>query len=226
MMPLAELIGPAHALLLDFDGPVCDLFAGYTAATIAGELRAFLASKAVSLPADIQDGSDPLQLIRWVGSSHPELIEGVEDRLIHAERAAARTARPTTRAHDAIIVAAQYKVPVAIVSNNSKSAISGYLNKHGLSRKVSTIVGRVYGHPELMKPDPSSLLNAVVNIGVRPEAAVFLGDATTDIEAARRASMASIGYAKKPGRYSSLEAEGASCVIDDMATLEAALRMR
>ncbi len=50
------------------------------------------------------------------------------------------------------------------------------------------------------KPDPTGLLLAAERLGVEPGRAVYVGDSLSDLEAARRAGMASIGvlWSKKP----------------------------
>ena len=50
------------------------------------------------------------------------------------------------------------------------------------------------------KPDPAGLLLAAERLGVEPGLAVYVGDSLADLEAARRAGMASIGvlWSKKP----------------------------
>lgn len=48
------------------------------------------------------------------------------------------------------------------------------------------------------KPDPEPLLLAVRKLGVPPEEAVYVGDAETDLQAARAAGMKMIMYSKNP----------------------------
>jgi hypothetical protein len=42
---LAEILSSTRVLLLDFDGPICDVFAGYPAADITQHLRDLLANE-------------------------------------------------------------------------------------------------------------------------------------------------------------------------------------
>jgi phosphoglycolate phosphatase-like HAD superfamily hydrolase len=48
---------------------------------------------------------------------------------------------------------------------------------------------------------------------------VFLGDSTSDIEAAQAAGVRSIGYANKPGKNSRLIAAGAEAIIGALTGL-------
>jgi hypothetical protein len=55
---LVELVSGAEALLFDFDGPVCRVFAGYTADTVAEDLRRSLSVRGITFPADVAASAD------------------------------------------------------------------------------------------------------------------------------------------------------------------------
>lgn len=208
----------ARALLLDFDGPICGLFSGYSAADVAHDLRAFIRRQGATVPADLQ-GPDPLELFRALVSARPDLGSAIESRLIDAERTAVRTARPTPHAHDLITTVARRQTPVAIVSNNSAEAINDYLEQHGLPGCITAVIGRPHGRPHLMKPHPHTLFQAMYALGTHPHESTFVGDSLSDIEAAQRAHTRSIGYAKEPSRISGLTAAGADAVIETIDAL-------
>jgi phosphoglycolate phosphatase-like HAD superfamily hydrolase len=64
---------------------------------------------------------------------------------------------------------------------------------------------------------------AIEALHARPAASALLGDSITDITAAHRAGIASIGFANKPGKHDALAHAGADVVIDDIhAILHAA----
>src|SRR5262249_14238898 len=112
---------------------------------------------------------------------------------------------------------------VAVVSNNSAPAIVSYLTRVKVSDQVACVVGRTQGHPERMKPDPDPVLRAAEALSAPITRCLMIGDAPTDIEAARRAGARSIGYAKSPERYSGLEQAGGDTVIGNMWDLASAL---
>lgn len=60
------------------------------------------------------------------------------------------------------------------------------------------VIGRAAYRPDLMKPDPHSLLIAAERLDVPPKRCTLIGDSVTDIEAARTAGAMSIGFANKP----------------------------
>ncbi|MFG1997709.1 HAD family hydrolase [Spirillospora sp. NPDC048911] len=222
MIPLQTLTNETSAVLLDFDGPVCRLFAGYPAPTIAGEMRNFLQSRSVTVPDRVkQDG--PLTLLKWTSEGAPHLLAQVEKMLCSAELEAANSAAPTPGADAVITAAARSGRPVAIVSNNSTGAIARYLESKKISTDVSAIVGRPFGQPDRMKPDAYPLLKALGEVNMPPQAGLLIGDSDTDIQTAKKVGTRSLGYATRPIKFSILTEAGAENVIDDMGALADAL---
>jgi phosphoglycolate phosphatase-like HAD superfamily hydrolase len=77
---------------------------------------------------------------------------------------------------------------------------------------VSPVVGRAYGHPEQMKPNPRLLAIALHVSSQPPHMAVFVGDSLTDIDAARAAGIACIAVANKPGKDVAFRSAGVPVV--------------
>ncbi|HEY3957987.1 MAG TPA: HAD family phosphatase [Streptosporangiaceae bacterium] len=223
MTRLEDVISQADALLLDFDGPICRLFAGYPNTRAAKVERDFLSTHGIEVPTESVGTSDPLRLLQWTGTHQPGLIADVEERLLAAERTAARTAAPTVHADRVLKNASESGLGVAVVSNNSAPAVRTYLDMHGLSAYVLAVCGRVPGHPELMKPNPHLVVRASQLLGVRAGRCVLVGDSATDMEAAGSARAGSVGYAKTPDRVAVLKNAGAEVVIEDMAVLADAI---
>lgn len=73
------------------------------------------------------------------------------------------------------------------------------------------------------KPDPEPLLAASRTLGVDPRTAVYVGDATVDILAARAAGMAGIAVTWGAGERQALEATGPERVVDSVDELTAYL---
>lgn len=217
--PVDNVMCGAQALLLDFDGPVCRVFAGHSSVAVAAELRRCLEGAGIELPERFAANRDPLKLLQWVGESHPERLGPVEDRLIEGETRAISSAAPTVGAAAVIHEAHRAGWPVAIVSNNGAPAIERYLQIHELSDCITAVVGRPYGEPERMKPRPDIVRDAVESVGVPAESCVLVGDSPTDMTAAIAAGVVPIGYVKSPQRRSGLENAGAVALIDDMRGL-------
>ncbi|HET8658155.1 MAG TPA: HAD-IA family hydrolase [Micromonosporaceae bacterium] len=222
--PLDQLLSSARVLLLDFDGPVCSVFAGYPAPVIAAQLRE-LAARLGADPASLDGGNDPLQLLRSLPASAPSpVVRAVADALRDAEVTAVATARPTPHIGD-LLRAAHYSGRIAaIVSNNSAAAVRSYLDRHDLSPWVDQISARIDGmDPALLKPHPHLVRQALTALHVQPGCAIFIGDTRADVAAGRAAGVSVIGYANKPGKHDDLaDADG---VIDDVRSLVDALAL-
>lgn len=223
MTNLSTLVDNSSAMLLDFDGPVCSVFAGYPAETVASELRQFLASQYVAVPGDAAGIGDPLKVLRWVGEHHPALVGALDELLTAAEVTAVQTAKPTSHSGDVIMAASRTGRRVVIVSNNGEPAITRYLAAHGLSPLVTLVIGRTHANPLLMKPHPDAVLRAVEGIGKHPGDCLLVGDSPADIEASRAVGVHPIGYAKTPSRRPRLVTAGAEVVIEDLGELATAL---
>jgi N-acetyl-D-muramate 6-phosphate phosphatase len=213
------LLEAAEAVLLDFDGPVCSVFAGYPAPDIARALQRLLAGVGARLRPGSFDARDPLAVLRAVHSVHPHLVAAVDGALADAETVAVRSARPTPGGAELLRDCRRAGRPVVVVTNNSAAAVRGYLRARGVSALVDRVVGRPECRPDLMKPHPAMVRTALEHLGVAPERAVLVGDSVTDVEVARRCGVPCIGYAARPGGRADLLRAGADQVIDCMSLL-------
>ncbi|MBM0275803.1 HAD family hydrolase [Micromonospora tarensis] len=214
---LGRLLGDVGAVLLDFDGPVCSIFAGYPAPQVAAELVDVLRRRGVDVPPDLASEPDPLEVLRRTGAAgNHSTTRAVEDALCAAERRAVETAEPTPYGREVIVAARQAGMPVAAVSNNSAGAVTAYLAAHRLAGYVSPVVGRAYADPDRMKPNPEPILQAVRAVGESPARCVLIGDSLSDIEGARAAGVAVIGYANQPAKVEMFRAAEVSVVITSM----------
>lgn len=221
---LAQVLDGQGPLLVDFDGPVCSIFAIYRAEIIASELRHLLVELGAAVPSAIERETDPLEVLRWTATLlKPTLTRAAEDALCLAELRAAVTAAPTPYAREVLSAAHKEGRKVAIVSNNSAAAINAYFDAHHLSGFVTTVVGREPYNPSKMKPDPWPILTALCALDSKPDCSVLIGDSLTDIAAARRAGVAVVGYANKPHKLEPFIQSGADAVVTSMADIAAVL---
>lgn len=215
---LAAVVDHARVILLDFDGPVCSIFAQHPASAVAHQLRRLLVDQAVTLPSEIVIEPDPLAVLRFTANlDRPDVVRLVDEALRREEVTAARTAQPTPYGREVIVAAHQTGRRVAVVSNNSAESVRVYLEARRLSSYVQPAIGRPEAAPERMKPDPFPVLAALRELGAEPKECVLVGDSVSDIEAARAAGIAAIGYANKPGKRERFG--DADAVIDSMAEL-------
>lgn len=218
MTTIAELLAETSAVLLDFDGPICGIFADGRNRRIADHLRAELPPRH-DLPPEVADTPDPLQVLRYAATLHEHDLTHIEQVLIADERDAARQVEPTPHAHDAIRAAVDSGRPVVVVSNNSHQAIHDYLGRHDLSDQVLAVIGRPFARPDLMKPHPYSIERALVHVELPAARCVLIGDSVTDIEAAHTAGTRSIAYAKAPDRVPRLLDANPDAITESMEAL-------
>ncbi|MEV7020917.1 HAD-IA family hydrolase [Kitasatospora sp. NPDC093558] len=220
---LADVLRPVKHILLDFDGPVCSVFAGLPAPEVARRLREGLLAAGEQLPAGTEEESDPLALLRLISDARPDLTASTDAALAAMETEAVRAARPTPGGESVLRAAARSGRLVSVVSNNAGAAIEAYFAEHGLSDCVAGVFGRVPGDPSSMKPNPRLLLEAMEAAGTGPEHCIFVGDAARDVEAGEAAGVPTIGYANKPGKDVKLAAVGAIVIVNSMEHIANAL---
>ena len=216
---LQRIIGRTRHLLLDFDGPVCSIFAGMSADTVAEKLRRRLAAVGVAIPTEIRSTSDPLEVFRAIAARGRGVGQRAQRELTLLEVQAVATAQPADGAAELITAARQSGRSVAIVSNNSGQAVAAYLNHHHLARYVSAVIGRDDPNPAHMKPSPYRVRQAIQMLQATPAECVLVGDSVSDVAAAHAADLAAIGYADKPGKDERLAEAGADAIIMRLADL-------
>jgi HAD superfamily hydrolase (TIGR01509 family) len=219
---LARVLAATSVVLLDFDGPTADVFAGYPARDVAEHLRRVLSTDhGLALPDDVLSTDDPLHVVRRTTDLAPELVAQVDAELRAAELRAMATAEPTPGVAEFLAACTASGRPVAIVSNNSADAIRAYLDLHALTSHVRHAQGRDGTDPARMKPDPYPLHAALAVLDAVPTDAVLIGDSCADVDSARAAGVAVIAYANKPRKLQTLA--DADAVTTTMYALAEAL---
>ena len=223
---LDQIIRRTRCLLLDFDGPICDIFAGHPATAVAEQLRTLITSQGIQLPADITHTTDPIEIFAYSATISPDLAAKVEAEMADQEVAAVPTARPAPYVHEVVTSARESGRTVAVVSNNSERAVRAYLDQHGLDDRIDFVSARTSPDPALLKPDPHLLHQALTELAASPGECVLVGDQPTDMQAARTTGIDSIGYANKPGKTDRLAHAGATTVVTSLAELVLPVRAR
>jgi HAD superfamily hydrolase (TIGR01662 family) len=219
---LGSVVARTRYMLLDFDGPVCSIYSGLPAATVAEQLRKLF--PADQLPEAAKNTQDPIEVFIQAAQVSSELAARVEAEMTDLEVAAAPTAKPTPYVHEVLAGCRESGRTVAVVSNNSARAVNAYLDRHGLSDGIALVVARTSHDPAHLKPSPHLLEIAIQKLAADPAATALVGDSLTDIEAAHRAGIASIGYANKPGKQGAMTELQAGAVITSMSDLALSLR--
>jgi len=222
---LDTIVSRTRHLLLDFDGPICSIYAGLPAITVADRLRKLFGDHA-QLTDEIAHTADPLEVFAYAATLSEDLAARVETEMTGQELVAVATAAPTPYVHEVVTACQNSGRSVAVVSNNSSRAVHSYLARHGLDDRISLVVARINHDPALLKPSPHLIIQAVDALHAEPGECILIGDSVTDIEGARFASVQSIGYADKPGKRERLAAAGAGAIINSLGDLALRLRAR
>lgn len=221
---LLQLLAERSSILLDFDGPVCSIFANWPAPQVAETLRDVLRGEGVELTPSLQGEHDPLEVLRWTATlGRPNIVRHVETKLCAEEFAASRTASPTPYGREVIVGAFEAGKPMAIVSNNSAGAINSYVSRQRLGKYATFVAGRAFGQPDLMKPNPEPILRAAKSLNTAPADCVLIGDSLADIHGAHAAGLPVIGYANRDEKIDQFEQAGADVIVTKMADIACAL---
>jgi Putative transposase of IS4/5 family (DUF4096) len=135
---LRHILARTTALLLDFDGPVCSVFAGLSAHTVVTQLCTVLADGGYGdPPTEIEKSDDPFEVLTYAANLGDDEARYVNAAFTAHELEAIAIAEPTPTAHDLIRVWSATGRPLPIVSNNSTIAIHAYLDLHDLRTHVT-----------------------------------------------------------------------------------------
>ncbi|MFJ4204946.1 HAD family hydrolase [Streptomyces sviceus] len=224
---LASLVASARYVLWDMDGPICRLFAGYPAHQIAGELVAKIDQLGMGrlLTEQERSGNDPHDALRGVHERRPgsDLVLELEEWLTKRELEAVSKAMPTPYADPLIRTWSSSGVRFAITTNNAAVAAAAYVESRQLTDCFPYVYGRT-SNLDLMKPNPHCLEEAIKAMGAVPSATLMIGDAATDLQAAQRAGVSFLGYARNEGKERDLREAGAGDVVRSMEQVLTVLR--
>ncbi|MEV5428313.1 HAD family hydrolase [Streptomyces sp. NPDC052701] len=226
-----RLLAPVRHVLWDLDGPICRLFAGHPADEVARGLVRLI--DRLGLGGLLTEGErldrDPHGVLLGVSRRRPDsgLIGELEEWLTRQELEAVPGAYPTPYADPLIRTWSALGVGFAVTTNNSPRAAAAYIDTRGLAGCFPYICGRT-ADLDLMKPHPHCLLQALDAMGADPARALMFGDAVTDFEAAQKARVPFLGYARNQRKADALLEAGVapSCIVASLETVLKALRGR
>ncbi|MFJ9935213.1 HAD family hydrolase [Streptomyces virginiae] len=221
---LRGVLAHARVVFFDFDGPICDVFAGLPAPEVAKQLTAMLAAQDETAGAKAAETDDPIEVMRIAHEVDAELGRKVEQALTAAEvEAVALAGLPTSGAVEALESVRSSGRAVAVVSNNSAECVQSFLEAHGLDGYVARVIGRPVGQPHLMKPNPFPLIGAAEQMHMDITLCTLIGDSLTDVQAAHAAGATVIAYANKPHKADLFAEAQADTITDDMRAVADAL---
>ncbi|MFB7286456.1 HAD family hydrolase [Actinacidiphila glaucinigra] len=208
-----------ECVLLDFDGPICRLFAGHPASVAASRLKARLGDLSL-LPPELAGTDDPHGLLWEIatgsGGNAREVSAELNALLAKEEVVAAASATVTPGTADLVRGLRARGLHLGVVSNNGWEAIRNVLLATHL---LELFDGPIVGRPDdarLMKPDGFMLREAVKQLGTKPERCLFVGDSWRDAEAARQVGVNFVGYAKSARKRREMTKANAKRVVSRM----------
>lgn len=222
---LSVAFADTTAVLFDFDGPICDVFAGLPAERVARDLAELAARSEPTLSGKLSGIDDPIEVLRLTHEADNSIGLEVERALTAAEVEAVGVAGdPTPGAVAALEAVRDSGRKIAVVSNNSAECVRAFLDRHGLTAHVLEVIGRPGAQPELMKPNPHPLITAAELLGVDVTLCALIGDSLTDIQAAHAVGSTAIGYANKDRKHQAFDQARAEAITDSMQAIADAIR--
>jgi phosphoglycolate phosphatase len=221
---LRRILTNTDALLLDFDGPICSVFAGIPAPLVADQLRQILAEGGYTvLPDDVRTADDPFDVLFYAAKLGPDEARYVEAAFRAHEVEAVQSAEPTPSTIELMRAWKTTGRPLAVVSNNSTAAVETYLDIHQLRANVTYVSARANADVSMLKPSPFLVADSVDVLATPASRCTLVGDSITDVQASRAAEVTAVGYANKPGKAERFTASGVDLVITTMGLLLTAL---
>ncbi|MGW3168942.1 HAD family hydrolase [Streptomyces sp. NPDC001153] len=223
----------ARAVLLDFDGPVTDLFGDESTAPVAHEIKDVVRGIWGGLDRDVEECDDSHGILRLLGNmsdrpaAHPRdprapaEAEAIVTRYEYAAVKAAEPTRGVVRLVDAL---AGLGLRLVIVSNNSAGLVREFLENNGLRSRFEAVVGRDPQELRHMKPDPYSVHRALEILRLPAAEALLIGDQLTDLQTARAAGTAFLGHTPSAERARQMRSRGADAVVHTHAPVIEAAR--
>ncbi len=185
------------ALVFDFDGTICQLFVNYDMKDVVVTLRDKMKSYGIefSIEKDIFDVfSEVIRQTEEGSDTREKALFDANQLLTAAETDAVNSGIPVNGVDSAISIFEKKGVPVGISTNNSIQCVEAFLHKNCQNAIIPT-AGRVGTKPELMKPNPWSILEVLKKMNRKPENTIFVGDTQRDYFASVNAGCDFIGMA-------------------------------
>lgn len=208
----------AHsAVLFDLDG------------TLVDSVEVIVESYRHALAAFDVTGIDETRIRSWIGMSLDETFQQLSPR--HAA-AMARTYREYNLAHHDGRVSAYPGAAELVRSLQAQGRRVGVVTSKGRELALRGLELTGIPVPEVLvgkedtarhKPDPQPLHHALELLGVTAADAVYIGDAATDLRAARAGGLAAVGVTWGAGRREDLAAEQPAALVEDVSELAALL---
>ncbi len=184
-------------LIFDFDGTMCQIFKNYN----LDNTVALLVEKMNSYDIEFSSEKDSFDVFEEIVKQTENKIEirktalnEANNILSIAELEAVATGEIVKGVDVIIPQLIENNIPIGISTNNSSKCVLSFLRRYMPSCVIPTI-GRIGDEPELMKPNPYSILEVLKKMNCTPANAIFIGDSLRDYQGAMNAGCQFIGMA-------------------------------
>ncbi|WP_405912707.1 HAD family hydrolase [Streptomyces sp. NBC_00963] len=217
---LRARITSTRYVLFGFDGPLCRLFGPSAERAASDGMRTFLEERGITAlapDADLGGLAGPLDILRTVGTLHPDsdLVADLEEWLTRQEQRAAAGAWPTMYVDGVVRTWAATGGRLAVTTNHSPRAVREYVTGRGLDECFGPhIHGRAAADLQLLKPHPHMLEQALTGLGADRATTLVIGDSVPDLRAAQEVGLPFLGYATNDAAVDELASAGADLVLN------------
>jgi phosphoglycolate phosphatase len=214
---LAELLARTRHLLLDFDGPICAIFAGHPARAVVRQLLELVAADGAPVSEPVANAKDPFDVLRYAATISPDLARHVEHALRANEIDATRTATPTPHATEVITAWRD----ASRAPGGRQQQLSGGGRDLPRRPRHHSRPGRGAHQPRSSAAQAKPVSHQPDNPNARRRARGLRARGRLAQRHHGRSTRRdpSVGYADKPGKRRTLADAGAEVVIDDMRAL-------
>ncbi|MFF2504897.1 HAD family hydrolase [Streptomyces sp. NPDC058067] len=228
---LHDLLVAAQAVLFDFDGPICGLFARNPTAPAAQEIQDLVGAEWGELPPSVEKSQDPHGVLHALRQDmFPEAtptgrrlatLQRADEVVTRHEWRAIRDADLEPHIKELLKHLSYLGKRMVVVSNNAEEPIKEYLDGKSLLHHFEAVIGRDHDELRKMKPNPHSVLRAVDSLGLAPAACLMVGDQLSDLQAAESAGVPFLGTTKRAQRRAEMRALGAGAVVTTLEPVAA-----
>jgi phosphoglycolate phosphatase-like HAD superfamily hydrolase len=203
-----------RGIVLDFDGTICHLFHGFDLLKTTDCLKMQLDPLGIIFDSSC-DAFDVFEVIRnqLADSKQIQNAFKVADGIIkQAEIDAVETCTMIDYCAEFISISLKKGYKIGISTNNSRECVSKFICNQMVKSSTNNdtsndlvyalesipIYGRDGTHPELMKPNPWSVLNVVNEMNLSIKDVIFIGDSLRDYDASVAADCQFIAFGSTP----------------------------
>ena len=221
---LDAILSRARHLILDFNGPVCQLYTDQSEHLAADQLRAILARHHTGIPEAIAAATDPLAILAYAAAANPQLAEELDAELTRREYTAALTAQPAGYSHDLISSAREGHRTITVISTSSDIAIRAYLHTASLDEQVTAVIGRTGPSPD-SATGHNLITRALKALRAEPAECALIAESADVLDQAAASGIAAIAYARTAA-IRNLAAKRSWSAVSSLADLVLILRAR